>query len=90
MKKRLIVVLAVLATVVGLAFAAGRSLTHYSKCGHDYYKGSKVTSSQRGDTIGNTIDDNCPECKAAYCRILEDTANSGNESAKSLWYDSCK
>ena len=90
MKKKILVGLVLIAAVVGLAFAAGRSITRYSKCGHEYCDGKKVNSSKKGDKIESIIDDNCPECKKAFCNILEQQANSGSDSAKSLWYDNCK
>ena len=86
MKKRLIVVLAVLATVVGMAFAKAKRVYKYS-CGH--YSDGSVTSTIPADQVGDvanttkpyfsnsSMPGKCPHCLAC------DTANTiGDASSK--------
>ena len=87
MKKRLIVVLAVLATVVGMAFAKAKRVYMYS-CGH-YSDGSSVTSTIPADQVGKNADTTKPyystsskQGKCPHC-LACDTANTiGDASSK--------
>ena len=57
MKKRLIVVLAVLATVVGMAFAEGKITYTYTDCPH------KTFVKTSGNNGYQTLKGKCPKCQ---------------------------
>jgi hypothetical protein len=65
MKKRLIVVLALLATVVGMAFALYSSAYKYSDCYHYYVPGAgKVSSGELYKNASITsVPGKCPYCQ---------------------------
>lgn len=67
MKKRLVVALALLATVVGMVFAYSKTVITYYKCGKHIKSSSPVTTSyynEDGKTEYKTSSTECPTCKA--------------------------
>lgn len=79
MKKKIIMALLVMATVVGMGFAGTKTIKY--KCGHT--KKKQIT----GYDYSEKIDSSCPECQKEMCNALW---GSNKEGAQDVYDKNCK
>lgn len=79
MKKKIIMALLVMATVVGMGFAGTKTIMY--KCGHT------DTEQVKGSDCSKTINSTCPKCQEKMCDALW---GSNAEGAKDVYNRNCK
>ncbi len=79
MKKKIIMALLVMATVVGMGFAGKKTIKY--KCGHT------DTKEISGKNYSEKINSSCPKCQKKMCDALW---GSNTEGAQDVFLNNCK